>query len=81
MLSSAYLYGNLDIKTAAIQVELFELKKAKAYDTLAELKPHYNLLNFTQEQRDLDARIMKIKKAIEFCNEQIDEAKNVLSEV
>ncbi len=78
MISSEYLYGGLDCETAKLQKALFERKKAKAYQTLSNLKEHFNLLDFTPRQRELSLRVDKIKKAIVFCNEQIDEAKEVL---
>ncbi len=80
MQSSIYLYGDLDVETAVLQVELFELKRAKAYKLLSELKPKYNLLDSSQKQKDLEIRVNAIKKAIDFCNDQIDEAKEVLNE-
>ena len=79
MLTSEYLWGGLDKETAIMQKELFERKKAKGYTLLGNLKEHFNLLNFTQGQKDLEHRIEKIKKGIEFCNEQIDEAEGVLN--
>ena len=80
MLTSEYLWGGLDLETAKLQKALFERKKAKGYQTLNNLKEHFNLLDFSQEQRALHIRIDKIKKGIEFCNEQIDEASEVLNE-
>ena len=80
MLSSVYLYGELDRKTAHVQKVLFTLKKAKAYNLLSKLKPHFNLLNRSQEQKDLEIRITAINKAIDFSNNMIEEAQQVLNE-
>jgi len=78
MISSEYLYGGLDVETAKLQKALFERKKAKAHQTLGNLKEHFNLLDFSQAQSDLQLRVDKIKKAVVFCEEQIDEAKEVI---
>ncbi len=78
MISSEYLYGESDRETALLQRDLFKHKKAKAYQLIEKLKPDFNLLNFSPEQKKLELRITKIRKAIEFCNEQIDEAEAVL---
>ena len=80
MISSVYLYGELDRKTARLQKKLFTLKKAKAYKLLSTIKEDYNLLDFSDRQRQLEQRVVKIVKAIEFCNGQIEEAEEVLNE-
>ena len=79
MISSEVLYGGLDLETAKLQKALFERKKAKAYQTISNLKSSFDLLDFSPAQKDLAIRVDKIKKAIVFCNEQIDEAKEVLN--
>jgi hypothetical protein len=63
-----------------LQLALFTKKKAKAFALIEKLKPSFNLMAFTQEQRDLEWRIDKIKKALLFCEEQCEEAKGVLNE-
>ncbi len=78
MLASDYLFGDLDVQTAQKQFDLFTRKKEKAYILIKALKPHFNLLDFSQEQKDLQHRVDKIRKAIVFCDEQITEAKEVL---
>ena len=78
MLSSDLLYGGLDVQTAIIQKDLFERKKEKAYLTLGRLNKDFNLMDFSEKQDRLQWRINKIKKAIQFCTNQIDEAKGVL---
>ncbi len=80
MLSSEYLYGGLDIKTAKLQKALFEQKLKKAQNLINILKPDFDTLDFTQKQKDLEWRIGKIKKAMQFSHEQIDEANQILSE-
>ncbi len=79
MISSTYLYGGLDKETAGIQKALFLRKKMNARALLVELKPLYNLLDFSQKQLDLTMRVGKIHKAILFCQDQIDEANEVLN--
>jgi len=80
MLSSEYLYGGLDIETAKLQKALFEQKLKKAQNLINILKPDFDTLDFTQKQKDLEWRIGKIKKAMQFSHEQIDEANQILSE-
>ena len=79
MLSSELLYDGLDRETAELQLILFTKKKAKAFALIEKLKPSFNLMAFTQGQRDLEWRIDKIKKAILFCEEQCEEAQEVLN--
>ena len=78
MKRSDYLYGSLDKETAQLQLDLFKRKKAKAHALIAELRPSFNVANFTEEQRNLEFRLDDIKKAIEFCEAQILEANEVL---
>jgi cell fate (sporulation/competence/biofilm development) regulator YlbF (YheA/YmcA/DUF963 family) len=78
MISSTYLYGSIDKQMAGLQKELFTIKKAKALQLIRDLQPHFNLLDFSQRQKDLEWRIDRIKKAIVFCDEQIEEANEVL---
>jgi len=59
---------------------LFIKKKAKAFALIDKLKPSFNLMAFTDEQRALEQRIDKVKKAIDFCDKQIEEAKEVLND-
>ena len=79
MKTSERLYGKLDSITAKIQFDLFIRKKAKAYALIKTLRPKFDVGSFTQEQRDLEFRLEDIKKAIEFCNGQIAEAKEILN--
>lgn len=79
MISSEYLWGGLDKETAKVQKELFERKRAKGYALLGNLKEHFDLLDFSEKQDRLQHRVNKIKKAIEFANEQVEEAKEVLA--
>ncbi len=81
MISSEYLYGGLDRDTAILQKALFKRKLSKAQNLIIGLKPSFNLLAFTLQQKELEQRIDKVKKAMEFCNEQIEEAQEVLNEV
>ena len=78
MISSEYLYDGLDAETAELQLELFTKKRAKAFALIEKLKPDFNVASFTEKQRDLEWRLDKVKKAIEFCNGQITEAQEVL---
>ncbi len=80
MLSSEYLYGESDRETALLQRDLFKHKKAKAYQLIEKLKPDFNLLNFSPEQKELELRITKIRKAIDFANNMIEEAEAVLND-
>jgi len=79
MKTSERLYGSLDEVTAKIQLELFTRKKRKAFALMKELRPSFNVSNFTLEQRELEFRMDDIKKAVEFCDGQITEALEVLT--
>jgi hypothetical protein len=68
----------MDKQMAALQKELFTIKKVKALKLIKELQPQFNMLDFSKRQKDLEWRIDRIKKAIEFCEGQIEEADEVL---
>jgi len=80
MISSDYLYGGLTHKMATMQELLFKEKLDKANSLLVELRPDFDVANFTDKQKDLEYRMVKINKAIEFCHNQIYEAREVLRE-
>ncbi len=78
MISSDYLYNGLDYDTATLQLALFQNKKKRALAVITALKPQFDLLDFSDKQKALQLRVDKIRKAIGFCDDMINEAKEAL---